>query len=123
MRRKKFFDFFEVFSFFFCGTLEEVGGGRKKKLYSLSLSLYSLSLSHTHTHKTKTTTNTNSYSLSLWYGGGVAVASGRRSGGDVVNALFAAMSAGLALSQAVPAGQALALGRAAAGRLLGVIDR
>lgn len=65
----------------------------------------------------------NSYSLSLWYGGGVAVASGKRSGGDVVNALFAAMSAGLALSQAVPAGQALALGRAAAGRLLAVIDR
>ena len=50
------------------------------------------------------------------------MASGKRSGGDVVNALFAARSAGLALSQAVPAGQALALGRAAAGRLLGVID-
>ena len=73
---------------------------------------------HTRNHQQPT-----SYSLSLWYGGGVAVASGKRSGGDVVNALFAAMSAGLALSQAVPAGQALALGRAAAGRLLGVIDR
>ena len=67
--------------------------------------------------------NPRSYSLSLWYGGGVAVASGKRSGGEVVNALFAAMSAGLALSQAVPAGQGLALGKAAAGRLLGVIDR
>jgi len=101
-------DFFLLLSFF--------SRGRKKLKTKLNLFLSPPPLP-------VSLPNPRSYSLSLWYGGGVAVASGKRSGGEVVNALFAAMSAGLALSQAVPAGQGLALGKAAAGRLLGVIDR
>ena len=61
------------------------------------------------------------YAAALAYGG-VRVRAGAYTGGSVVNVLFAAMSAGFALAQVVPAAGAIGLGAAAAGRMLDVVD-
>ena len=61
------------------------------------------------------------YALALFYGGH-KVASGAASWGAVVNALFAAMSAGAALVAALPAASSWQGAMAAGGRLLAVID-
>ena len=61
------------------------------------------------------------YAAALAYGGSRVLA-GAYTGGAVVNVLFAAMSAGFALAQVIPAAGAVGLGAAAAGRMLDVVD-
>ena len=61
------------------------------------------------------------YAAALAYGGS-RVRAGAYTGGAVVNVLFAAMSAGFALAQVIPAAGAVGLGAAAAGRMLDVVE-
>lgn len=69
---------------------------------------------------------TNAASLAGYAGalayGGARVRARAYEGGDVVSVIFAAMSAGFALAQVVPAAAAVGLGSAAAGRMLDIVD-